>query len=55
MLYREVTAVYSEIHAKHINALCGEIVELCFKLPVHLATTGLVYNLKVDVSVGQYG
>jgi len=26
MLYREVIAVCSEIHAKHINALCGQNV-----------------------------
>jgi hypothetical protein len=24
MLYGEITAVYSEIHTKYINALCGE-------------------------------
>jgi hypothetical protein len=28
MLYREIIAVCSEIHAKHINALCGQNVEL---------------------------
>jgi hypothetical protein len=27
MLYREIIAVFSEIHAKHINTLCGQNVE----------------------------
>jgi hypothetical protein len=27
MLYSEIIAVYSEIHTKHINALCGLNVE----------------------------
>jgi sulfite reductase beta subunit-like hemoprotein len=28
MLYREIIAVCSEIHIKHINTLCGQNVEL---------------------------
>jgi hypothetical protein len=28
MLYREIIAVSSEIHTKHINTLCGQNVEL---------------------------
>jgi len=28
MLYREIIAVCSEIHAKHIDTLCGRNVEL---------------------------
>ena len=28
MLYREKMAVYSEIHTKHTNTLCGQNVEL---------------------------
>jgi len=28
MLYREIMAVCSEIHTKHINTLCGQNVEL---------------------------
>jgi len=28
MLYREIIAVFSEIHTKHINTLCGQNVEL---------------------------
>jgi hypothetical protein len=27
MLYREIIAVCSEIHTKHINILCGQNVE----------------------------
>ena len=27
MLYREIIAVWSEIHTKHINTLCGQILE----------------------------
>ena len=42
MLYREIIAVCSEIHTKHINAVCGQNVELLnFKLVVHSLTTGL--------------
>jgi len=42
MLYREIIAVCSEIHTKHINAVCGQKVELLnVKLAVHIVTTGL--------------
>jgi len=42
MLYREIIAVCSEIHTKHINTLCGQKVELLnVKLVVHIVTTGL--------------
>jgi len=42
MLYREIIAVSSEIHTKHINTLCGQNIELVnVKLVVHLGTTGL--------------
>ena len=27
MLYREIIAVFSEIHTEHINTLCGQNVE----------------------------
>jgi len=41
MLYREVFAVYSEIHTKHINTLCGQNVEfLIVKLVVYIVTLG---------------
>jgi len=42
MLYREIIAVCSQIHTKHINTLCGQNVELLNdKLVVHIVTTGL--------------
>ena len=31
MLYREIIALCSEIHTKHINTLCGQNVELYIK------------------------
>ena len=42
MLHREIIAVCSQIHTKHINTLCGQNVELLnVKLAVHTVTTGL--------------
>ena len=42
MLYREIIAVCSQIHTKHINTLCGQKVELLnVNLVVHIVTTGL--------------
>ena len=42
MLYREIIAVCSQIHTKHINTLCGQTVELLnVKLAVHIVITGL--------------
>jgi len=42
MLNREIIAVCSQIHTKHINTLCGQKVDLLnVKLAVHLVTTGL--------------
>ena len=39
MLYREIIAVCSQIHTKHINTLCGQNVELLnVKLAVHIIT-----------------
>ena len=41
MLYREIIAVCSQIHTKHINTLCVQNVELVsVKLAVHIVTTG---------------
>jgi hypothetical protein len=38
VVYREIIAVYSEIHTKHTNALCGQKVELLnVKLVVNIA------------------
>ena len=42
MLYREIIAVCSQIHTKHINTLCGQNVELLnVKLAVYKVTAGL--------------
>ena len=44
MLYREIIAVCSQIHTKHINTLCEQNVEFVNILPdgtVHTVTTGL--------------
>ena len=42
MLYREIIVVYSQIHIKHVNTLCGQNIELLnVKLVVHIATTVL--------------
>ena len=40
MLYREIMAVCSEIHTKHINTVSGQSVELLdVKLVVYIVTT----------------
>ena len=40
MLYRDIVAVCSQIHTKHINTLCGQNVELLnVKLAVNIVTT----------------
>ena len=48
-MYREIIAVCSQIHTKHINTLCGQNVELLkVKLAVHTVTTGL-YRVTMNV------
>jgi hypothetical protein len=50
MLYREIIAVCSQIHKKHINTLCGQDVELLnVKVAVRIVTSGLK---KVEMSSG---
>ena len=44
MLYREIIAVFSQIHTKHINTLCGLNVELLNVKP------GGTYSKKVKQS-----
>jgi len=45
MLYREITAVCSQIHTKHINTLCGQNLEfLHIKLAVQNVT--FIYKFK---------
>ena len=42
MLYREIIAVCSHIHIKHISRVCGQNVEFVnVKLVVHIVTIGL--------------
>ena len=42
MMYREIMAVCSQIHTKHINTLCGQNVGLLnVKLVVNIVTIGL--------------
>jgi hypothetical protein len=42
MLYREIIAVCSQIHPKHINTLCWQNVELLnVKLVVYIVTIRL--------------
>ena len=42
MLYREIIALCSQIHTKHINTVCGQNVELLnVKLVVRIVTVGL--------------
>jgi len=42
MLNREIIALCSQIHTKHINTLCGQNVELLnVKLAVYILTTEL--------------
>jgi len=50
MLYREIIAVYSQIHTKHINTLCGQNVELLnVKRVIYRVTTRLCkYTLHVN-------
>ena len=42
MLYREIIAVCSQMHTKHINTLCGQNAELPnVTLTVYIVTTRL--------------
>jgi hypothetical protein len=57
MLYREILAVCSQIHTKHINTLCGQNVELLnVKLEVHRVSTRLYWvNIFTATSPLSYG
>ena len=52
MLYREIIAVCSQIHTKHINTLCGQNVELYIFSPYRAVNTFLGYK-KQSVTVVQ--
>jgi hypothetical protein len=49
MLYREIIAVCSEIHTKHINTLCGQNVEFVNVKPLGFK------RLKADVKGISFG
>ena len=52
MLYREIIAVCSQIHTKHINTLCRQHVELLkVKLAVHIVTTELCED-NLNLTIG---
>ena len=38
MLYREIIAVFSQIHTKHMNTLCGQNVELLRSIYIQFYT-----------------
>ena len=46
MLYREIMAVCSEIHTKHINTLCGQNVEMLNVKTLGTNSYHCVVNLK---------
>ena len=49
MLYKEIIAVCSQIHAKHINTLCGQNVELLnVKLAVHRVTAAVQSYIRME-------
>jgi hypothetical protein len=54
MLHREIIAVCSEIHIKHINTLCWQIVEILnVKLVVHIVTTGVYMTTYSDGDISE--
>jgi len=54
MPYREIIAVCSQNHIKHINTQCGQNVDLLnVKLTVHIVTTG-PYRVNIVQSVRLY-
>jgi hypothetical protein len=56
MLYREIVAVCSEIHTKHINTLCEQNVEFVnVKLVVHVGFGWLILCYKTQSFNVVYG
>jgi hypothetical protein len=52
MLYREIIAVCSEIHTKHINTLCGQNVEFMNVKPEGIYSNQLEFKkLKEETRV----
>jgi len=54
MLYREIIAVCSEIHTKHINALHGQNVEFSTFNPVVHKVTAIFYRVNPLRPSGYY-
>jgi hypothetical protein len=54
MLYREIIAVCSEIHTKHINTLCGQYAELLGAL-AKLRRATVSFAISVCPSVCPHG
>jgi hypothetical protein len=56
MLYREIIAVCSQIHTKHINALCEQTLELEYidHRAVHIVTTGGTYSTHLALNLKGY-
>jgi len=55
MLYKEIMAVCSQIHTKHINTLCGQNVELLnVKLVVLCGTYSAHCAVHIVATVGTY-
>jgi len=52
MLYREIIAVCSQIHTKHINTVCGLKAAL-MNIPSDSANTSTVNNASIISSVSQ--
>ena len=56
MLYREIIAVCSQIHTKHINTLCGQNVELYIKtqsVPLSKHTPSQLYKPVSQCCIGK--
>ena len=52
MLYREIIAVCSQIHTKHINTLCGKNVEFLDLLATQLGKSdNYLHHVCLSVSV----
>ena len=60
MLCRDIIAVCSQIHTKHVNTLCGQNLQLLnVKLAVHIVTTGLqtdkgLYHIQRTFLAGEH-
>jgi hypothetical protein len=56
MLYREIIAVCSEIHTKHVNTLCGQNVELNNKNENFMIQKKCTYHVQIiSISVSDLG